>query len=87
MKSGFFTQSQILLLWRNVQALKVHHSFIEQGYGVADLTFYTASGDVEIENLPLDLVHALQDYVLAKVEEPGLMATLAPESPDSIDVM
>lgn len=67
-KSGFFTQSQILLLWANVQGVEVQQSFLEKRHEVADLTFYTASGDVEIESLPLSIVNNLRDYVLAKVE-------------------
>lgn len=71
-KSGFFTQSQILLLWANVQGLVVQQSFLEKRHQVADLTFYTASGEVEIESLPLPMVNSLRDYVLAKIEEPKI---------------
>jgi putative membrane protein len=67
-KSGYFTQSQILLLWANVQGLEVQQSFLEKRHQVADLTFYTASGEVEIESLPLPMVNSLRDYVLAKIE-------------------
>lgn len=67
-KSGFFTQSQILLLWSNVQGLEVQQTLVEKRYEIADLTFYTASGEVEIESLPLSMVNSLRDYVLAKIE-------------------
>ncbi|WP_421795776.1 PH domain-containing protein [Haliscomenobacter sp.] len=67
-KSGFFTQSQILLLWSNVQGLEIQQSLVEKRYEIADLTFYTASGEVEIESLPLSMVNSLRDYVLAKIE-------------------
>lgn len=67
-KSGFFTQSQILLLWSNVQGLEVQQTLIEKHYEIADLTFYTASGEVEIESLPLSMINSLRDYVLAKIE-------------------
>lgn len=67
-KSGFFTQSQILLLWANVQGLEVQQTLVEKRYEISDLTFYTASGEVEIESLPLPLINYLRDYVLAKIE-------------------
>lgn len=67
-KTGFFTQSQILLLWSNVQGVEVQQSFVEKRYGVADLTFYTASGEVEIESLPVEQVSGLRDFVLARLE-------------------
>ncbi|MDX2068781.1 MAG: PH domain-containing protein [Haliscomenobacter sp.] len=67
-KSGFFTQSQILLQWTNVQGIELKQSRLEKRFGVADLTFYTASGEVEIESLPLDMINSLRDYVLAKIE-------------------
>lgn len=67
-KSGFFTESQILLQWASVQGLEVQQSLLEKRYGIADLTFYTASGEVEIESLPLSMINSLRDYVLAKIE-------------------
>ena len=67
-KSGFFTQSQILLLWSNVQGLEVQQSLVEKRYEIGNLTFYTASGEVEIESLPLSMINSLRDYVLAKIE-------------------
>ena len=67
-KSGFFTQSQTLLLWRNVQAVVLHQSFMDARYQLVDLTFYTASGAVEIENIPFSRGTELRDYVLAKLE-------------------
>ena len=75
-KSGFFTQSQILLLWSNVQGLELQQTLVEKRYEIADLTFYTASGEVEIESLPLSMVNSLRDYVLAKVEEPKIFETV-----------
>jgi membrane protein YdbS with pleckstrin-like domain len=70
MKSGFFTQSQTLLMWHNVQAVELEQGFMDARYELADLTFYTASGAVEIEALPLLMVRQLRDFVLAKIEVP-----------------
>lgn len=66
--SGFFTSDQTLLLWRNVQAVAVERSLIEARYELVDLTFYTASGSISLENIPLAAGNELRDYVLAKVE-------------------
>lgn len=67
-KTGFFTQSQILLLWSNVQGVEVQQSFVEKKYRVADLNFYSASGEVSVDSLPIEQVSALRDYVLAKMQ-------------------
>ena len=69
-KSGFFTQSQTLLMWHNVQAVELEQGFMDARYALADLTLYTASGTVEIEALPLTMVRSLRDFVLAKIEVP-----------------
>ncbi len=66
--SGFFNSVQTLLLWRNVQAVSVERSLIEARHQLVDLTFYTASGSVHIENIAQETGYKLRDYVLAKVE-------------------
>ena len=67
-QSGFFTSEQTLLLWRNVQAVRVQQSFVEARYRLVDVIFYTASGRVVVGKIPAATGNELRDYVLAKVE-------------------
>jgi len=67
-QSGFFTSGQTLLLWRNVQSVRVQQSFMEARFRLVSVVFYTASGSVTIGKISRDTGNELRDYLLAKVE-------------------
>lgn len=67
-ESGIFGTSFTLLKWYKIQSVKVRQSIYQRRKEVADLYFYTASGEVKIPYIPLEKALVIKNFVLYKVE-------------------
>jgi len=66
---GVLQRKSVLLQWHKVQSVSTRRGFFSKADGLAQLTFHTAAGAVQVPYIPMPKAAAVQDFVLYKVED------------------
>ncbi len=65
---GVLQRKSVLLQWHKIQSVSTRRGFFSKADGLAQLTFHTAAGAVQVPYIPVPKAAAVQDFVLYKVE-------------------
>jgi len=69
LKGGTFGDENVLLRDYKVQAVEIKQSYYQRRHDLASVKVHTASGNITIPYIPLEMANQISDYLLYKVEK------------------